>query len=384
MYLNVRLSLVDMLYYATVPDAYDIAVLLSGDKDYMPAMVRTRQKGRRVGLASTRTACNKALRESSNIKDYDVVFLDDYLDDLLIPIKKDDSFVGKPALSRFTVLKIICDFVRASGVKKVNSRDIGRYLKSLTVGRRNVLEEIKETYGGLYQFLILSEIFSVEPWESKQFLVGVEDNADREMEEELEDTKFTREESQFFEDYTVDALKEDLNRYYEYSLYPGGSAYEFSTSPETSSMSPPTTENLEEDAPTVILSSLTVPELKEMCRERGLPVSGKKADLMKRIEDYDTETKKSKKGPTDDYLESLILEFLQVKGGQASSRDVGRYLAVNKASPARLVESGGLRTAALTELKEVHGNLYKFILQSDKLVASLGKGTSEFTVSSRI
>ena len=45
---------VEMLHYATVPNAYDVAILLSGDKDFIPALVRTRQKGRKVGIKSSR------------------------------------------------------------------------------------------------------------------------------------------------------------------------------------------------------------------------------------------------------------------------------------------------------------------------------------------
>ena len=41
---------VDMLHYATVPGAFDVAVLLSGDRDFLPALVRTRQKGKRVAI----------------------------------------------------------------------------------------------------------------------------------------------------------------------------------------------------------------------------------------------------------------------------------------------------------------------------------------------
>mmetsp|Transcript_33876 Transcript_33876/g.82134 ORF Transcript_33876/g.82134 Transcript_33876/m.82134 type:complete len:627 (+) Transcript_33876:64-1944(+) len=371
---------VDMLHYATVPDAYDIAVLLSGDKDYMPAMIRTRQKGRRVGLASTRTACNRVLRENSNIKDYDVVFLDDYLDELLIPMQRGEVCKGNPSLSRFTLLKIISDFVRASGLKTVNSRDIGRYMKSLSLGSRNLLDEVKEIYGGLYQFLVVSEIFTVEPWERKEFLVSVENNADLVMQQELEGTRFTGEEKQFFEEYSVDALQENRDDVFQYSLQQGGSTNQSNRRPAPTREWVATSDPKEDVI--VDLSSQTVVQLKEVCRERGLPISGRKADLVKRIED-DIESKKPQKGPTEEYLEALILEFLQAKGGQASSRDVGRYLAITKASPGRLVESGGVRTAALTELKEVHGSLRKFILQSDALIAKGIKENSEFRVYSK-
>ena len=45
---------VDMLHYATIPHALDVAVLVSGDRDFIPALVRTRQKGKRVAIASMR------------------------------------------------------------------------------------------------------------------------------------------------------------------------------------------------------------------------------------------------------------------------------------------------------------------------------------------
>ena len=47
---------VDMLHYATVPNAYDVAVLVSGDRDFIPALVRTRQKGKRVAVCSMRNS----------------------------------------------------------------------------------------------------------------------------------------------------------------------------------------------------------------------------------------------------------------------------------------------------------------------------------------
>jgi uncharacterized LabA/DUF88 family protein len=40
---------VEMLYMATVPDAYDVAVIITGDKDFMPAMQKTRLTGRVTG-----------------------------------------------------------------------------------------------------------------------------------------------------------------------------------------------------------------------------------------------------------------------------------------------------------------------------------------------
>ena len=50
---------VDMMHYANVPGAYDCAVLLSGDKDFMPAMSRIRQGGKAVALCSMRNCCSQ-------------------------------------------------------------------------------------------------------------------------------------------------------------------------------------------------------------------------------------------------------------------------------------------------------------------------------------
>ena len=142
---------VEMLHYATVPNAYDVAVLLSGDKDFIPALTLTRQKGKQVEVVSMRMGCNRALFESPHVKDYDVLFLDDYLDQLIVPVVSSRSQV--PIVSAVTMLKVIYDFLsHVSG--GVSSRDIGRYLKNMEIGKsRNMLEQLKDVYGGLRHFL---------------------------------------------------------------------------------------------------------------------------------------------------------------------------------------------------------------------------------------
>ena len=52
---------VEMLSMATVPEAYDIAVVVTGDKDFVPVMKKTREKGKRVAIASMRNSCNSDL-----------------------------------------------------------------------------------------------------------------------------------------------------------------------------------------------------------------------------------------------------------------------------------------------------------------------------------
>jgi hypothetical protein len=356
---------VDMLHYATEPNAYDIAVLLSGDKDYMPAMVRTRQKGRRVGLVSMRRACNRALRESSNIKDYDVIFLEDHLDEIFKLKTESETHKRTPNVSQFILMKVISDFVKMSGMPRINSRDIGKYMKPLMVGNRRLLEEMKQTYGGLYQFLIVSGIFMVEKGtEDKAFWVALRENADFILKEELQKrTQFTASENKFFEEYSLDSLESDKGKSYWHSSPDSNGSLTIGM--KSNAIGIPLPQELLPD-----FSTFTVAKLKEVCRERSLPVSGKKDELIKRIEDA-IEAEKEKPQPValeemepSDYLHGLILEYLQVKGGQGSSRDVGRYLAANKASPKRLLTEDG-RIAALTELKELSGSLHKFVVQSD-------------------
>lgn len=50
----------------------------------MPAMARTRQKGRRVCLCSMRNSCNQdLLRDDAHVMDFQPVWINEYLDDLM-------------------------------------------------------------------------------------------------------------------------------------------------------------------------------------------------------------------------------------------------------------------------------------------------------------
>ena len=118
----------------------------------------------------------------------------------------------------------------------------------------------------------------------------------------------------------------------------------------------------------------TVKELKERCRERGLPVSGVKAVLLERVQtDVQEQVAKLEEqwlsspssangspvaessSQNTQYLKDLVHEYVHARGGSASSRDVGRYLAANKASQGR--------QSALAELKDGFGSLANFVYQ---------------------
>jgi hypothetical protein len=44
-----------------VPDTYDIAVIITGDKDFIPALQKVRLKGRRTAIMSMKNSCNREL-----------------------------------------------------------------------------------------------------------------------------------------------------------------------------------------------------------------------------------------------------------------------------------------------------------------------------------
>ena len=363
---------VDMMHYATVPDAYDVALLLTGDKDFMPAMARCRQKGRRIGLVSMRRACNRALYETPNLKDFDVIWLEDHLDEFIQEKRYGEKRIQNPNVSEFALITIVKDFIAESGLTRVSSRDIGKYIKTLYIGERCLLDEVKQTYGGLYQFLVVSEVFVADKKVSeKQFWVAARENMDMKLEKLTKVTKFTYDEKEFFEDYDPTFLADERDMYYRHS-YEGDdwpSREDFISSPRN--RSPVVSTNLGQPmAPTPEFANMKVVELKEICREKGLLVSGKKADLIQRlVDDYEKNQEDSSTQSTEDlspeaYVEGLISEYLQVKGGSASSRDVGRYLQANKASAERLAHERGGHTSALQELKELYGSVRRYIYSS--------------------
>ena len=74
-----------MLYQAAVPHAYDIAVAVVGDRDFSPVLQHVRLLGKRVAIASVKGSCAAEfadLTDPARIKDFDIIWLDDLLDDL--------------------------------------------------------------------------------------------------------------------------------------------------------------------------------------------------------------------------------------------------------------------------------------------------------------
>ena len=405
---------VDMLYYATVPDAYDVALLLTGDRDFLPAVIRCRQKGRRIGLVSTRSG-SLAFEDTPNLKDYDTIFLEDYVNEWIrkkIPEEmrisssssssssstssgrkrspQDSSSAvttGKKESSKispYTLNIVIKNFIEKSGKSKVSSRDVGRHLKELTVDGKTLINEIKAVYGGLYQFLYLSEIYLVEAdsrRHAKAFWVSLNgrgDSSDPKHEDEggLDaEGGLNVDEKKFMKSYKQRPEK-DKNEVYEFTIKdpdPGFDVVSNLSNATDTILAPINSDDMECKSSSLDYSTLTVVELKAICHEKGLKVAArKKIELIERIEEHNASEKKHKQEEVkitigdlkpERYLEMLVLEYLHATGGQASSRDVGRYLAANKASyKRRLTEELKVRPiSALVELKEIYGSLNIFV-----------------------
>ena len=79
-----------------------------------------------------------------------------------------------------------------------------------------------------------------------------------------------------------------------------------------------------------------------------------------------------------EHLDNLIKEYVLACGGQAGSRDVGRYLSANSNSKRKEVSIGSFRSqSALTELKNNYGSLNLY-LANRKDVFSTGNANAAF------
>jgi hypothetical protein len=195
--------------------------------------------------------------------------------------------------------------------------------------------------------------------------------------EEAKFAHFTPQEKEFFDNYSLQQLYDDPTVYFHSQKVQG-------PNDEEETMIIP--QELKRD-----YSKCKLAELKDLCRKRGLVVSGTKAALMERIQqDVDNQlfefqrqlssSRTKMKRPaiagringdqrarvvvpaaiaspeTEKYLEGLVKEYIQARGGQASSRDLGRYLATNGSSG----HTENCQTA-LAELKSLYGGLAAFI-----------------------
>ena len=148
---------VDMVHYSTVPNAFDIAVLVSGDRDFIPALVRTRQKGKRVCVTSMRNSASLDYEDpEANIKDFDVLWLDDHLDDLVAPIHP-SLLNERPAMANY-LRSVVLDFLAERSDAReggIALDELSAHLQQIALGETSALRYIKHEFGGLASFIEL-------------------------------------------------------------------------------------------------------------------------------------------------------------------------------------------------------------------------------------
>jgi len=395
---------VEMLHYATVPNAYDVAILLSGDKDFIPALVRTRQKGRKVGIASMHTGCNRALHDSPHVKDYDIVWIDNMLDELIVPLspeeigKRVESIYEGGLLSTYTITMVLLTFLNKSPKGTVSSRDVGRYLKGLQImDGTTLLDDLKLGRGGLRRFLQeqMPQAFTVvDPSQAemynrdsndKSYWISKTEKATSLLHQEFTATSFSTKERRFLDDFESGKVGGDINDKSYFHTNGGIGSPDGYSAPYGSKIEVADLDNLPTD-PVEDYTTFTVARLKERCRERGLQVSGTKAILLGRIqEDVANQIRQRKEQVNQSvvtqeprtsgrgtrrstlqgdissgvtrHIEDLIKYYISQIGDEVSSRDLGRFLAANTAY---IPGSGYRKITALQELKENFGNLASF------------------------
>lgn len=254
-----------------------------------------------------RAGCNRVLYESPHIRDYDVVWLENCLDELIVPIPPEERSRRDRAgyASSFTMMRIVRDFVESAPEHDwVSSRDIGQYLKRIDIADSNMLEELKQAHGGLRTFVMerACNLFDVKFPDAGvlrgrgefSFWVRVKGDSDETLLNEFKRTQFfTKEEKEFLESYKKETYIDDdayqRTALTANSLGPGSESDSDDNMEEAREEEPTVPEDLFDydqlsSAPALDYSQLTVARLKDICRDKGLPVSGKKDALIGRLE----------------------------------------------------------------------------------------------------
>ncbi len=71
-----------MLFNASMPNAYDVALAVLGDQDFKPVLQSVRRLGKRVAIASIQGACASELSDPGDkerVRDSDIIWLEDLL-----------------------------------------------------------------------------------------------------------------------------------------------------------------------------------------------------------------------------------------------------------------------------------------------------------------
>jgi uncharacterized LabA/DUF88 family protein len=273
---------VEMLSMATVPEAYDIAVIVTGDKDFIPAMKKTREKGKRVAIVSMRNSCNSDLTSPElMIRDFDNIWIEDDLAGLIEgkALQYDVSSDGGRDMNS-QLVQLAVEMLQQQPGMTSGSRDIGRYFAARDVistdkegaqKAHRALGVVKELHVRMSRFFDMhTDTFLVEYGPSgsdaREFQVTL-----REDRAGAVGTGGGGEDDDYGTDTDCEEGADDTDVYgdvEEYLQSLDNAAHEIMTGG---------------GADIVDYGSLKLADLKEECRGRGLPLSGTKAVLADRL-----------------------------------------------------------------------------------------------------
>ena len=81
----------NILFYAAIPNVYDIAMVVLGDRDYRPVLQHVRRLGKRVAIASIQGCCSPELSDPADrmrVKDFDLLWLNDQISRIELKFEK--------------------------------------------------------------------------------------------------------------------------------------------------------------------------------------------------------------------------------------------------------------------------------------------------------
>lgn len=154
-----------MLYQAAVPHCYDIGVLVAGDLDYKPLLRKLRMLGKRTMVVGVRgSTCREFLVQDSReqIRDFDVLFLNDYLDELELKMETRKYNCGRCGRVFYTDYqprngqKVFCDDCR--GVTSVATSFGQRFSGRVKVWKQDEGYGFIERPNGADVFIHISQL----------------------------------------------------------------------------------------------------------------------------------------------------------------------------------------------------------------------------------
>ncbi len=80
-----------LLYYAAIPNAYDLAIAVIGDRDYLPVLQHVRRLGKRIAIASIKDCCAPEYTDpldNARVKDMDIIWLNDVVSQIELTYEK--------------------------------------------------------------------------------------------------------------------------------------------------------------------------------------------------------------------------------------------------------------------------------------------------------